>query len=151
MYNRHPWPLKKSKSLGPFWSYQPRTTDTQWRHKSKKSENLGWCGKQNMLGLYLKIWEWEWIFGRSVKAISSPGVRSPWTTWSPLKIFYFSFLITQKLSRLCAGPSENLKISWSKKNERNSPLFEDMKIWQFAFEFSWPLQGFLTWGLASIQ
>ena len=27
---------------------------------------------------YLKIWEWEWIFGRAVKAISSLGVRSPW-------------------------------------------------------------------------
>ena len=26
---------------------------------------------------YLKIWEWELIFGRAVKAISSPGVRSP--------------------------------------------------------------------------
>ena len=24
-----------------------------------------------------KIWDWEWIFGRAVKAISSPGVRSP--------------------------------------------------------------------------
>ena len=22
MYNQHPWPLKKSKSWGPFWSYQ---------------------------------------------------------------------------------------------------------------------------------
>ena len=22
MYNRNPWPLKKSKSWGPFWSYQ---------------------------------------------------------------------------------------------------------------------------------
>ena len=55
-----------------------RTTDTQWRHKSKKSENLGRCGRQNMLRSYLKIWEWELIFGRAVKAISSPGVRSPW-------------------------------------------------------------------------
>ena len=26
MYNRHPWPLKKSKSWGPFWSYQPNST-----------------------------------------------------------------------------------------------------------------------------
>ena len=26
---------------------------------------------------YLKIWEWELIFGRAVKTISSPGVRSP--------------------------------------------------------------------------
>ena len=54
-----------------------RTTDTQWRHKSKISETLGRCGRQNMLRPYLKIWEWEWIFGRAVKAISSLGVRSP--------------------------------------------------------------------------
>ena len=56
---------------------RPRTTDTQWRHKSKKSEILGGCGRQNMLWPYLKIWEWELILGRAVKAISSPGVRSP--------------------------------------------------------------------------
>ena len=30
-----------------------------------------------MLQPYLKIWEWKWIFGRAVKAISSSGVRSP--------------------------------------------------------------------------
>ena len=36
-------------------------------HKSKKSENLG-----------LKIWDWDLIFVGAVKAISSPGVRSPW-------------------------------------------------------------------------
>ena len=53
-----------------------RTTDTQWRHESKKSENLGRCGRQNILRPYLKIWYWEWIFGRAVKTISSPGVRS---------------------------------------------------------------------------
>ena len=53
--------------------------DTQWRHnKSKISENLGRCGRQNMLRPYLKIWEWEWIFGPAVKAFSSLGVRSPW-------------------------------------------------------------------------
>ena len=55
-----------------------RTTDTQWKHKSKISEKLGRCGRQNMLWPYLKIWDWEWIFGRAVKAISSLGVRSPW-------------------------------------------------------------------------
>ena len=55
-----------------------RTTDTQWRHKSKISEKLGRCGRQNILRPYLKIWDWEWIFGRAEKAISSPGVRSPW-------------------------------------------------------------------------
>ena len=26
----------------------------------------------------LKIWDWDWIFGRAVKAVSSLGVRSPW-------------------------------------------------------------------------
>ena len=32
-----------------------------------------------MIRPHLKIWEWQWIFGRAVKAISSPGVRSPCT------------------------------------------------------------------------
>ena len=53
--------------------HQPPTTDTQWRHKSE----MGRCGRQNMLWPYLKIWDWDWIFGRAVKAISSLGVRSP--------------------------------------------------------------------------
>ena len=53
-----------------------RTTDTQWRHKSKISEKLGRCERQNMLRSYLKIWEWEWIFGHAVKAIFSLGIRS---------------------------------------------------------------------------
>jgi hypothetical protein len=57
-----------------FWT---RTTDTKWRHKSKISEKLGRCGRQNMLRPYLKIWNWDWIFRRAVKAISSLGVRSP--------------------------------------------------------------------------
>ena len=41
-----------------------------WTPMSKIS--LVWCGRQNMLRLYLKIWEWEWnsltqwIFGRAV-------------------------------------------------------------------------------------
>ena len=36
-----------------------RTTDTRRQHKSKISEKLGRCGRQNMLPPYLKIWEWE--------------------------------------------------------------------------------------------
>ena len=28
-------------------------------HKSKKSENIGRCGRQNMLWSYLKFWDWE--------------------------------------------------------------------------------------------
>ena len=61
-----------------YYMYLPRTTDTQWRHKWKKYEILGRCGRQNMLRPYLKIWEWEWIFGCAVKAISSLGVCIPW-------------------------------------------------------------------------
>ena len=57
--------------------YYTRTTDTQWRHKSKISEKLCRSGRQNMLRPYLKIWEWEWIFGRAVKVVSCLGVRSP--------------------------------------------------------------------------
>ena len=68
---------RKGGALLLFGYMYARTTDTQWRHRSKKSENLGRCGRQNMLRPYLKIWEWELIFGRAVKAISSPGVRSP--------------------------------------------------------------------------
>ena len=67
-------------ALSSLW-IESRTTDTQWRHKSKISEKLGRCGRQKMLPPYLKIWEWEWIFGRAVKAISSLGVRSPCTRW----------------------------------------------------------------------
>ena len=63
-----------------LWYTTARTTDTQWRQKSKKSENFGRCGRQNMLPPYLRIWDWDWIFGRAVKAIFSPGVRSPCTT-----------------------------------------------------------------------
>ena len=46
------------------------TTDTRWRHKSKISEKLGRCGRQNKLRPYLKIWDWDWIFGRAVKVCS---------------------------------------------------------------------------------
>ena len=46
-------------------------------NKSQKSENLGRWGRQNMLWPYLKIWYWDLIFSRALKAISSPVVRSP--------------------------------------------------------------------------
>ena len=70
--------------------------DTQWRHKSKISEKLGRCGRQNMLRPYLKIWEWEWIFGRAVKTVSSLGVRSPWLI--PL----YALVIWSNISNLTA-------------------------------------------------
>ena len=44
----------------------PNEGTNQWYLKK-----MGQCGRQNMLRPYLKIWEWEWIFGHAVKAISS--------------------------------------------------------------------------------
>ena len=88
----------------------PRITDTQWRHKSKKSEILGRCGRQNMLRPYLKIWDWDLIFGCAVKVISSPGVRSPWVNLS-IKNGSFAKL----LSFFCLSFSGERKI-WG--NER---------------------------------
>ena len=52
-----------------------------WRHNSKKSENLGRCGRQNIFQPSLKTREGDWIFGCAVKAISSLGVRSPCLIW----------------------------------------------------------------------
>ena len=76
-------------------AWKPRTTNTQWKHKSKISEKLGWCGRQNMLRPYLKTWEWEWIFGRAVKAISALDVRSPW--WKPIQMSKAYFLLGKPL------------------------------------------------------
>ena len=67
------------KCMVAAWLVQSRTTNTQWRQKTKISEKLGRCGIQNMLPPHLKIWDWDWIFGRAVKTISSLGVRSPWS------------------------------------------------------------------------
>ena len=38
---------------------------------------FGRYGRQNILRQYLKICDWDLIFGRAVKAFSSLGVRSP--------------------------------------------------------------------------
>ena len=48
-----------------------------------------------MLRLYLKIWEWDLIFGRAVKAISSPGVRSPWAWTTHSQALHFTCKIKQ--------------------------------------------------------
>ena len=55
-----------------------RTPNKGINQRYLKNLKLGRCGRQNMLRPYLKLW--DWIFGRAVKAISSLGVRSPWTT-----------------------------------------------------------------------
>ena len=60
-----------------FFSSLAWTTDIKWRQESKISEKLGRYGRQNMLQPYLKICDWDWIFGCVVKTNSSLGLRSP--------------------------------------------------------------------------
>ena len=67
---------------------ESRTMDTQWRNKSKKSKNLGQCGRRNVLRSNLKFWERELIFSRPVKVISSPSIHSPYLTIVFLTIRY---------------------------------------------------------------
>ena len=63
-----------------------------------------------MLWLRLKIWEWEWIFGRAVKAISSPGIRSPCSIQTKNE---------QTRSPVCSCPERKVE-SGKKEKERNS-------------------------------
>ena len=45
MNNRHPWPLKKSKSWGPFWRYQLNSTaiePIQPIHRKNGPNGLNW-------------------------------------------------------------------------------------------------------------
>ena len=65
----------------------PRTTENKWRHKLKNLKNVGPYGRHNMLGPYLKILEWELIFGCAVKMISSPSIHS----WCIIPILEWSF------------------------------------------------------------
>ena len=109
------------------------TTDTIWRHKSKKSANLGRCGRQNMLQPYLKIWVWELIFDWAVKAISSLGIRSP-CCWSlilqTLKVYSLS-----KRRFIAYMPYQNVKnknkiiFHLSSKKACSMYLVKIAKIW----------------------
>ena len=78
----------------PMLQYLDTRTGHPMKVKSKISEKLGRCGRQNMLRPYLKIWDWNWIFGRAVKAISSLGVRSPWfSEWAFLESSFLRKII----------------------------------------------------------
>jgi hypothetical protein len=52
MNNRHPWQLKKSKSWGPFWSGQQKSTAKSAhlaQFRGKKAElAVGLCGSSKM-------------------------------------------------------------------------------------------------------
>ena len=81
---------------------------------------LGRCGRQNMLPPYLRIWDWELIFGPAVKAISSLGICSPWfyrlLCKFTIKIMSYCEV---GLEEICAGaeiwakPFKETKARWS--------------------------------------
>ena len=53
---------KQKNSCSKMWPIdQLYIVDTQLRHKSKKSENLGRCGRWNMLWPYLKFGSGSWF------------------------------------------------------------------------------------------
>ena len=109
----------------------PRTTDTQWKHKSQISEKLGRCGRQNMLRPYLNIWEWEWIFGRAVKATFSLGVRSPCSFPSLAKV--------RPLFYLCCSIVKWFYKSHGSSNHIKLQLLVDIAVFltfQFSFQIS---------------
>ena len=62
----------------------------------KQSEILGRCGRRNILWPYLTIWDWDLTFGRAAKAISSPGVRSPWAVTLKLQAACAFHTVSQK-------------------------------------------------------
>ena len=57
------------------WLHGLRTPNDGINQRNLK--NWADVADQNMLLPYLKIWDWDLIFGRAVKVISSLGVRSP--------------------------------------------------------------------------
>jgi hypothetical protein len=121
-----------------------RTTDTQWRHKSKISEKLGQCGRQNMLWPYLKIWDWDWIFGRAVKAVSSLGVRSPWYQRSlkcclfQIGVHWFNYQVLKSPSQwhnMLVSIADSKKMGgWAKLNRKKNSLAGCWVPWNFQIE-----------------
>ena len=59
MNNRHPWPLKKSKSWGPFWSYQLNST----ANLAHLAHFLGkWAGLAVLFSWYLQNGPQDFVF-----------------------------------------------------------------------------------------
>ena len=59
-----------------IWQYGLRTLIEGINQRYLK--NWADVAKKICFWPYQKIWDWDWIFGRAVKAISSLGVRSLW-------------------------------------------------------------------------
>ena len=91
-----------------------RTTDTQ-------------CGRQKMLWLYLTIWEWELMWGRAVKAISTTGVHSPWTHTDG--IISLSFYYINGHCSMFATSHKNM--SPSMPNYHINVFFTRINFWKF--------------------
>ena len=76
-----------------------------------------------MLWPYLRIWDWDLIFGHAVKAISSPGVHSPWYTR------FISVL----------GAQDDGCSSYNVQNKRIKDARNKRRYWQLARQQQHPL------------
>ena len=99
-----------------------------------------------MLWPYLNIWEWELIFGRAVKLISSPGVRSP--CLRPISSLEMS---SQKNERFLGHiSSSDSVLSFRMKAGKGSgvkvPLSHSMAFYYFCTTF-WLLLTLYFWAL----
>ena len=99
-----------------------RTTDTK--------RNLGRFDKQNILRPYLKMWNWELIFGRAVKSISSPDVRSPWSYTMQCSLPMFSnYLALAPYSPAWSYYSQGWRKFWKWGGGQNLLPDWDKVIW----------------------
>ena len=77
-----PWIVSSLDYLLQLYLLWPLALCTDYRHPNEGMNQRylkNWANvADSMLRPYLKIWDWDWVFGHAVKTISSLGVRSPW-------------------------------------------------------------------------
>ena len=88
-----------------------------------------------MLRPYLKIWDWAWIFGRAVKAISSLGVRSPCLErFDEFLVFLSLFSVTGFVSLFFSFSKQqhfpNVKLEiWKSKQKKYWNFWKKEKVY----------------------
>ena len=102
-------------------------------------EKLGRCGRQNMLWPYQKIWDWDWIFGRAVKSISSLGVRSPWSHLRihSIYLYYVKHIFRNLWQTLSLAPQSERK--YCTKSKQNCPFLPQFPSTNDYVIYGWSL------------
>ena len=105
--------------LSPFWisiliglNHRLRTPNEGTNQKYLK---IWACVADKMLRVYLEIWDWDWIFSRAVKAISSLGVRSPWVERQGIRLGHLG---TSTVNRVIGVLTFMKNLSWKHHNHK---------------------------------